>query len=511
MHDSTPPSQTWQLEREVFRLRTLLEVAQALADCRESAKIFTEVLAILSGTFGAGKALAIAQRDDGQWQCMASRGELAAEAVTNNLREMGVHSLEKILPELRRLLDGEPGIEHFAAATFTTMRETRAGAFLLGPRLLGEPYAESDRELLEAVAGFSARALENVQLYEVLQETQEKLRLENLALREAAKKDFSDTAILGKSDAIQRVRQQIRNLGKSEANVLITGETGTGKELVARALHYHSLRADGPFLGVNCTAIPENLVETEFFGIEAGTATGVKKHTGLFEQAHGGTLFIDEVGDMPAASQAKLLRVLQERSMRRIGGDREIPVNVRVIAATNKNLADAITGGSFREDLFYRLAVLELRIPPLRDHRDDLPLLAQHFLNVFENKLRRKTAGLAPELLQQLENYHWPGNVRELENEMERLVTLADEGQLLRSEHLSPKFRSVSPSAARLRPSSMLLRDAVDQLEREMIAEALARHNGNKSQVARTLGLSRLGLQQKMDRLGVANPSADKQ
>ncbi|NUM63725.1 sigma-54-dependent Fis family transcriptional regulator [candidate division KSB1 bacterium] len=503
MHESATSPQIWQLEREIFQLRTLLEVAQALGECRERRSLYSEVLAILAGTFGAGKAVAVAQDEDGRWHCTASRGELLPEAVTAGINQAGAFTLEKILAALRQLLDPSLGIEHFAAGTFSLGRDHRAGAFVLGPRLLGEPYAEADRELLEAVAGFSGRALENLRLYEALQETQEKLRLENLALREAAKRDFSDAALLGKSEAIQQVRQQIRNFGRSDANVLITGETGTGKELVARALHYHSLRADGPFLGVNCTAIPENLVETEFFGIEAGTATGVKKHVGWFEQAHGGTLFIDEVGDMPAASQAKLLRVLQERRLRRIGGDREIPVNVRVIAATNKKLAEAITAGSFREDLFYRLAVLELRIPPLRDHRDDVAVLAQHFLGVFENKLRRKTGGLSPVLLQHLENHHWPGNVRELENEIERLVTLAEEGQLLLPEQLSPKLRSTAAPAALPRPTAARLRDAVDQLEREMIAAALARYHGNKSQVARILGLSRLGLQQKMVRLGV--------
>ncbi len=511
MHESATSPQIWQLEREIFQLRTLLEVAQALGECRERRSLYSEVLAILAGTFGAGKAVAVAQDEDGRWHCTASRGELLPEAVTAGINQAGAFTLEKILAALRQLLDPSLGIEHFAAGTFSLGRDHRAGAFVLGPRLLGEPYAEADRELLEAVAGFSGRALENLRLYEALQETQEKLRLENLALREAAKRDFSDAALLGKSEAIQQVRQQIRNFGRSDANVLITGETGTGKELVARALHYHSLRADGPFLGVNCTAIPENLVETEFFGIEAGTATGVKKHVGWFEQAQGGTLFIDEVGDMPAASQAKLLRVLQERRLRRIGGDREIPVNVRVIAATNKKLAEAITAGTFREDLFYRLAVLEVRIPPLRDHREDVAVLAQHFLAVFENKLRRKTGGLSPVLLQHLENHHWPGNVRELENEIERLVTLAEEGQLLLPEQLSPKLRSTAAPAALPRPTAARLRDAVDQLEREMIAAALARYHGNKSQVARILGLSRLGLQQKMVRLGVTNPSADKQ
>ncbi len=506
------PSQneTPALERRVFYLNTLLEVAQALNECRESRAIFAGVLAILSGTFGAGQGVALMRHEDGHWQCLAARGNLLEEKIQAALAEAGALSFEKILPTLQTNFEASPREEAFAVARLEIQNHVR-GAFVLGARLLQEPYTREDHELLEAIAGYTARALENVWLYEALQDKQERLRLENLALREAIKREDSAAAILGKSAAMQRVLQQIFSMGKSEANVLVLGETGTGKELVARAIHQHSLRADGPFLGINCTAIPENLVEAEFFGIEAGTATGVKKRLGLFEQAQGGTLFIDEIGDMPAASQAKLLRVLQERSMRRVGGDREINVNVRVVAATNKNLQEEISAGRFREDLFYRIAVLELNLPPLRERREDVALLALHYLKVFEQRLARTTAGFAPEVLHALENYHWPGNVRELENEIERLVTLAEPEQRLQFEQLSPKFRraaSLQPTTATKRPTR--LREAIDILEREMIAAALAQFNNNKSRVAQTLGLSRLGLMQKMDRLGLSTSRSEK-
>lgn len=511
MHNANSSSskENAALERRVFYLDTLLEVAQTLNNCRESRDIFSGVLAILAGTFGSGQAVALLREEEGRWHCMSVRGDSLEEKVKAALTVAGAVSLERILPALKSVLAAQASDEHFAVAALEVNAQTR-GAFVLGPRLLGEAYAHNDRELLDAIAGYSARALENLRLYEALQDRQEKLRLENLALREAVKKDFGASAILGKSAAIQRVLQQVRNAGKSEANILILGETGTGKELVARALHEHSLRADGPFLGINCTAIPENLVETEFFGIEAGTATGVKKHVGLFEQAQGGTLFIDEIGDMPAASQAKLLRVLQERTLRRVGGEREFSVNVRVIAATNKNLQEEITAGRFREDLYYRIAVLELFMPPLRERREDVALLAQHFLKIFEKRLARATSGFAPELVSALENYDWPGNVRELENEIERLVTLAEPGQRLHFEQLSPKFRRATVAGQSPRPRPARLREAVEILEREMIAEALAKFHHNKSRTAQALGLSRLGLMQKMDRLGLSDGRGEK-
>ena len=497
------------LERRVFYLNTLLEVAQTLNECRESRGIFAGVLAILAGTFGAGQAVALARNEDGRWQCLACRGDQLETKINAALAEAGAVSFEKILPLIKTRIDAVASEERFAVAALEINNHAR-GAFVLGPRLLHAPYASEDHELLAAIAGYTARALENVWLYEALQDKQERLRLENLALREAIKKEDSAAAILGKSAAMQRVLQQVFNLGKSEANVLILGETGTGKELVARAIHQHSLRGDGPFLGINCTAIPESLVESEFFGIEAGTATGVKKRIGLFEQAQGGTLFIDEIGDMPAASQAKLLRVLQERSMRRVGGDRELSVNVRVVAATNKNLQEEISAGRFREDLYYRIAVLELQLPPLRERRDDVALLAKHYLKIFEQRMSRETAGFAPEVLHALENYHWPGNVRELENEIERLVTLAEPQQRLQCEQLSSKFRRAPTNGAAPVQRPTRLRDALDLVEREMIAAALLQFNNNKSRVAQTLGLSRLGLMQKMDRLGLSTSRSEK-
>jgi len=508
MQPTPTTDRQWELEHRVFQLRTLFEVAQTLAACRDSDAIFASVLAVLAGTFGAGRAAAFARDPEtNRWRCVVSRGEHSSESINARVQENGLHNWEQIKQHLQALF--EISSENFLASAALTRQEQNTGAFFLGPKLSGEPYRDADVELLNAIASYTAQALENLRLYEALREAQEKLRLENLALREAVKKEFAASAILGQSAAIQKVLTQLRNFSKSEANVLVYGETGTGKELVARAIHYNSRRADGPFLGINCTAIPENLVEAEFFGIEPGTATGVKKRLGLFEQANGGTLFIDEVGDMPVNMQAKLLRALQERSLRRVGGDREIIVDVRVVAATNKSLANAIRENRFREDLYYRLAVLELHIPPLRERRDDIALLAKTFLAQFEKRVGRQMAGLAPEIILALEAYDWPGNVRELENEIERLVTLAEDGQILQREHLSGKFmrvRQAPPVAAS--NAFAKLRDAIADLEKRMIAAAVMQFHGNKSQMARELGLSRLGLQRKMERLGLSGKGA---
>jgi transcriptional regulator with GAF, ATPase, and Fis domain len=499
----------WNLERQVFQLRTLFEIAQTLTACRDSESILQQVLAVLCGTFGVERAAACV-RDEEQngWRCLALRGkEVPPIALSDYAKKSGASSLPLLRAAVMKFFELTGAPEEVAMAELR-IKNRSAGVFLLGPKLSGERYQAHDLEMLTTAASFTANALDNVQLYEALQSAQEKLRVENLSLREAVKSEFdtSGGAIIGASAAMQGVQTLLRNLTRSEANVLIYGETGTGKELAARAIHYRSARADGPFIGINCAAIPESLVESEFFGIEAGVATGVRQHAGFFEQANGGTLFIDEVGDMPAASQAKLLRVIQERRLRRVGGDRELPVNVRVIAATNKDLSRAIRAGNFREDLFYRLAVLELRLPPLRERVEDIPLLANYFIQRFAARKKRKAAGISAEALRALQHYAWPGNVRELENEIERAMAMTDDGGMIGVEHLSDRFIEASSAAQEVAAThDGELRAAVDALERTLIQNALQKFRGNKSQVARALGLSRLGLQSKMNRLGISS------
>jgi transcriptional regulator with GAF, ATPase, and Fis domain len=499
-----------RLEREVFQLRTLYEVARTLSHCRDTEAVFRNMLSILTGTFGATRGFA-ATAESGMWQIAAIRGfdsevhsTLSALLEDSSFADLTQEKRKERLAKWfgENSTDSQGGESRLLWVQFATDAGS-AGGFFIGPRLSGEPYIAADQELAEAAATFAATAVENLRLYEELRDAQERLRRENVALRAEVKRQYAGETFVGQSSAVQKVLTQIERFAHSPANVLIYGETGTGKELVAKILHYSGSRSDGPFVAVNVTALPENLVESELFGIEAGVATGVKKHIGFFEQADGGTLFIDEIGDMPLSSQSKILRALQERRIRRVGGTREISVDVRVIAATNKDLQQEMASGHFREDLYYRVGVLELRLPPLRERTSDVPLLVTHFIDKYQPFLGKKVSGFTPEALKLLMAYSWPGNVRELENEVERSLTLAREGEEIGVDDLSTKVRIPGigqPIASEDGPN---LRQAVDRLERQMIIEALDRYDGNKSRVARELGLSRLGLQKKMDRLGL--------
>jgi transcriptional regulator with PAS, ATPase and Fis domain len=328
----------------------------------------------------------------------------------------------------------------------------------------------------------------------------ERLAEENVNLKLNLREKFSPSAILGTSEGMKRLLGMIERVCAISSNVLITGETGTGKELVAKAIHYNSIRADKPFVAVNCSAIPEQIFESEIFGIEKGVATGVDKRMGKMEQAHGGTLFLDEIGDMPASCQAKMLRVLEEDRMERVGGRKPIAVDVRIIAATNKDLKSAVAEGGFRDDLFYRLNVVNLQIPPLRERREDIGLLAGHFLNQSAMKLGRQPMQLSPEAMETLTSYMWPGNVRELANEIERAVILAP-CRMITLDDFSEEVRCRSRSREIARTKEPAL--SVKHNEVELIGRALADTGGNRTKAAQLLGISREGLRKKMKRYGM--------
>ena len=307
------------------------------------------------------------------------------------------------------------------------------------------------------------------------------LEQENQALREDLSGGFEE--LLGVSSAMQVVYDKIRRVAGSSVPVLILGETGTGKELVARAIHRQSPRKSGPFVAINCGAIPETLIESELFGHEKGSFTGAHKlQKGKVEFAHQGTLFLDEIGDLVLPMQVKLLRFLQEGKIDRIGGRESIDVDVRIVAATNVSLQEAMEQGRFREDLFYRLGVVELVVPPLRERGEDTLVLARAFLSRFKS-LNAKVNGLSPEACEAIRAYTWPGNVRQLENRMKRAVLMANGGQV------TPEDLELRPSEQA--PAPRTLREARARLEKEMIQQALALHNGNISRAAEDLGLSR--------------------
>jgi DNA-binding NtrC family response regulator len=318
----------------------------------------------------------------------------------------------------------------------------------------------------------------------------QRLREENRRLREEVERRYGFDNLLGSSKSMQAVFEQIRAVAGSEAAVLLLGESGTGKELAARAIHWNSPRRDGPFVAVNCAAIPETLLESELFGHEKGAFTGAdRKRRGLFAEANGGTLLLDEVGDMPPALQAKLLRAIEDKAIRPLGSKEEIRLDLRLITATNRDLLGLVQEGKFREDLYYRLAVIPIRLPSLRERTEDIPLLANHFLARAGAALGKRFEGFSEEAMAWLLQHRWPGNVRELENVVERAVTLAP-GPLVTLSDLGIEFASLGASAGGLRPT-------LAELERQYIQRVLEETKGDKSAAAKVLGVSVRTLQRK--------------
>jgi len=329
-----------------------------------------------------------------------------------------------------------------------------------------------------------------------------RLREENRSLREALGQKYSHPNIVARSPKMQEVLATVERVAPTNSTVLLGGESGVGKDLIARAIHEKSRRASGPFVKINSTAIPENLLESELFGYEKGAFTGaVTSKPGKFELADKGTLFLDEIGDVPAAIQVKLLRVLQEREFERLGGTRTVKVDVRLVAATNRDLRAALEQGTFREDLYYRLNVVPIDIAPLRERKEDIPDLANLFLARFAKDSGRALRGISPAAMQVLVGHYWPGNVRELQNVIERACALAA-GPELAVEDVQldvPRHRTGAVANERFLPEGMTL----DQWEDEMIREALKRAAGNKSQAARLLGLSRNALRYRLSKIGI--------
>lgn len=330
----------------------------------------------------------------------------------------------------------------------------------------------------------------------------QRVREENRSLREALGKRYRYQNIIARSTRMQEMLAIVERVAATNSTVLLGGESGVGKDLIARAIHQNSRRASGPFIKINSTAIPDNLFESELFGYERGAFTGANaSKPGKFELADKGSLFLDEIGDVPAPIQVKLLRVLQEREFERLGGTKTLRVDVRLIAATNKDLRAALEQGTFREDLYYRLNVVPIDIPPLREHKEDIPDLVNHFLLRFNHENGKQVEKITPAALKVLMDYHWPGNVRQLENTIERAVALSPD-PVIDVDDISLESGAARNSAAAgapVLPEGMTL----EQWEDEIIREALRRANGNKSQAARMLGLSRNALRYRLDKMGL--------
>jgi len=365
-------------------------------------------------------------------------------------------------------------------------------------------FVPRDEEALLALASHAAIAIETAQLIGELRRSQDELVQQNAHLWREVESKYSSHGIIGTGPKIQQVIRLVERIRDSMVNVLITGESGTGKEMAAKAIHYTSPRARRPFVALNCAALPESLVESELFGIEKGVATGVTSRVGQFQKADGGTLFLDEIGDLSLSAQAKILRVLQDRMVEPVGGRMAKPVDVRLLAATNKDLEAEIAKGAFREDLYYRIKVIHIHMPPLREIREEIPLLANHFLKEYCREAGRPAMEFAPDVLRRLVGAPWPGNVRQLRNEVMRMSacsrgkTITEDDQF---EGLPKAERAHPQGAAPMKVQS--LKKAVEDLEQKMIQQALRETRSNQQQAARLLGLSRQGLINKMKRYGI--------
>ena len=364
-------------------------------------------------------------------------------------------------------------------------------------------FTQADLTFLEALAGSIAVAIDNARLYQTLKLSEARLRDEVALLERERHVLYRFSDVVGSSQAMEKVFRLVESALGSPITVLLQGETGSGKEVIARAIHFHSPRKDKPFVAVNCGAFTETLLESELFGYRKGAFTGANTDKrGLFDAADGGSIFLDEIGDTPPPMQVKLLRVLERGEFLPVGATEVHTVDTRVISATNKDLLGEVRAGRFREDLYYRLSAFPIRVPPLRERREDIPLLAAHFLKRLAQKWGKREVTVAPDAMDCLVRYAWPGNVRELEHELERALTLAGDAPTVAPVHFSERVLAASSGVGHVRVAGSL-KQARDAFERDYIAHVLRIENGNVSHAARALGISRVMLQRKMKDFGL--------
>jgi Nif-specific regulatory protein len=382
-------------------------------------------------------------------------------------------------------------------------RKGTIGVFYALNKLKGS-FTQNDATILEVLSGTIAVAIENALLYGELETHIEFLHEENLRLRSEIGTRYDFSELVGSGGSMAEVFYLMEKVIDVPTTVLIRGDTGTGKELVARAIHYNGPRKEKPFVAESCGALSESLLESELFGHVKGAFTGaLADKKGIFERAEGGTVFLDEIGEMPPAMQVKLLRVLQEGQFRPVGGSAYRSTDIRLIAATHRDLDDEVRKGNFRRDLFYRINVFQIVLPSLKERREDIPPLVSHFIKKHAGKFGKHPPEITPETLDLLSKFDWPGNVRELENEIERALTLAGRKSVIGAELLSKKIRTYADEITSIGPATGNLNDVVRNVEKVMILEALRKTKGNRSQAARMLGLTRQGLINKIERYNI--------
>jgi Nif-specific regulatory protein len=480
--------------RDARRLSTLLEVSQALSGTLNLKASMQRVLGILMRHHGLVRGMVTILRD-GELHVDAAEGfedrarsvrYRVGEGITGQVVQSGKPI---VVPRVSR----EPALLNRAARREGSRQElsficvpivlqrAAVGALAVDLRFKPERDFESSVKFFGIVSSMIAQAL-NVQ--RLVEEERRRLLDENTHLRQELRERYDFSNIIGTSGPTRQMYEQVAQVAQTNTTVLIRGESGTGKELIAHAIHYNSLRAKKPFVKVSCAALPDTLIESELFGYEKGAFTGAAaRKKGRFEMAEGGTLFLDEIGDINPSTQVKLLRVLQEREFERLGGTDTVRVNVRLIAATNKDMEKALADGTFREDLYYRLNVFTIFVPPLRDRKADMLLLADHFLEKFSREHGKVIKRISTPAIDMLMSYHWPGNVRELENALERAVLVCD-GAVIHGHHLPPSLQTADASGTVTR---VPLKDAVAAYERDLILDALKTTRGNRAKAARLL------------------------
>ncbi|HVJ14208.1 MAG TPA: sigma-54 dependent transcriptional regulator, partial [Polyangiaceae bacterium] len=447
------------------------------------------------------KMLEILFKREGYTVVTAAGFKLALEAIQQHPQPFPVVLTDLAMP------DGS-GLDVIAAAK---ARSASTEAILLTAHGTVENAIAAMRS---GAYDFVAKPFDSAELAALVAKALEKQAIvaENARLR-AQVAAVTDQDLAGKSPAMRALFDLIDRIAKARTTVLITGESGTGKERVARAIHKRSDRSDGPFLVVNCGALPEALMESELFGHEKGAFTGAStRHTGLFREANGGTLMLDEIGELPQSLQVKLLRALQERSVRPVGATQEFPIDVRVLAATNRDVEADVAAGKFRQDLYYRLNVIRLSLPPLRERREDIPLLAERFITRFAAEMGKDVAGFTTDALKALEQYTYPGNVRELENVIERAVALSGSrviglGDLPRE--LSGQAGAPTAELLALPPAGLELDEVLNEIERRFLLEALERAGGVRKQAAKLLGVTFRSLRYRLAKHGLGGDGAD--
>jgi formate hydrogenlyase transcriptional activator len=508
---------TRELSRAEERWRVLLQVNNALVTCLDRETLLEAIAGALRGVIPYDRvALVLEDPVEGGFRVLAVPGPVPLPpgvpisktwpregSRCGFIAERGVSVLTPDLREDARFVEHGPLIRDGLVSALSVPLRSQGkviGTLNVGSREVSR-YDGKHSELLLAIADQVVLAIQNMLAYEEVATLKQRLEQENLYLQEESRVEAPFVDVVGESAAIRKVLAKIRMVAGTDSTVLVTGETGTGKELVVRALHGLSVRKDKILVKVNCAALPSGVIESELFGHEKGAFTGaLTRRVGRFELANGGTLFLDEVGDLPQELQAKLLRVLQEGEFERVGGTQTLKVNVRLVAATNRNLATAVAEGRFRADLFYRLNVFPIAIPPLRERVEDIPRLVRHFVMIYASKMGKPIERIGEHVMGKLAAYHWPGNVRELQNVIERAVILAARGQIELDDHLAAPVADARTNAAA----------TLEEIERDHILSVLGRVGWRVSGergAARILGLKRTTLEARMRKLRIARPA----